>query len=108
MQIRQIGQHGERQGGVVAEPIEGGRQRLLAILLIQPALAVAIGVGVVDLPLGHGAGERLAVKQVAQGAGKGERRIDTERQLRAGLNLRQQGFILQGRTQQGGQIRRDP
>ncbi len=108
MQIREFGQHGERQGGVVTEPVEGGRQRLLAILLIQPALAVAIGVGVVDLPLGHGAGERLAVKQVAQGAGKGERRIDTERQLRAGRDLHQGQLVLQGRTQQGSQIRRNP
>ena len=68
LQVRQPGQHGERQGGVVTKPVEGGRKGLLAILLVQPALTVAIGIRVVYLPLRHGAPGRPPCQQIAQSA----------------------------------------
>ena len=108
LQVGQSGQHGERQGRVVAKPVEGGRERLLAILPVQPALAVPIGIRVVYLALGHGTLGRPPRQQLAQGARKRQRRVDPQRQLRAGQHLQQVDLIVQCRAQQGIQIRRNP
>ncbi|MNT30174.1 hypothetical protein D3C72_1659530 [compost metagenome] len=75
---------------------------------MQPALAVPIGIGVVYLPLGHGALDAPPRQQLAEGTGKCQRGVDAECQSRAGQRLHQRHLVLQRRTQQGIQIRRHP
>ena len=75
---------------------------------MEPALAIPVGVRVVNLPLGHGKAAPPPRQQIGEGAGKGQGRIDAESKARAGQHLHQRHLVLQGRAQQGIQIRRDP